>query len=74
MNGVEKMEEKYIYCADCDKAFKKTDEVVMTDASGTDEIVHVDCIDDFLRRWSRQEYFDTHADMVYELELDLKDE
>ena len=67
------MDKKYTHCTDCDREFKQNDEVVETDAGGGKVIVHVDCLYGFLTRWSNQTYFDTHEDMVRELELDLKD-
>lgn len=65
-----KMDKTYTHCADCDKKFKKKDEVVLSTANGNDATVHVDCLFGWLTRWNNQEYFDTHDDMVLELELD----
>lgn len=48
-------------------------EVVETVVGGGGVIVHIKCLYGWLLRWSNQSYFDTHEDMVYELELDLID-
>lgn len=67
------MDKKYSHCTDCEKKFKKKDEVVQTDASGEKVIVHIDCLYAWLIRWSTQEYFDTHEDMILELGIDETD-
>lgn len=60
------MDKKLTHCADCDKKFKEKDEVATTNASGDKAVVHIDCLEGWLLRWSDQNYFDTYEDFLIE--------
>ncbi|MDW0112225.1 hypothetical protein QT711_03445 [Sporosarcina saromensis] len=53
-------------CVRCDKKFKKKDEVVITDAFGIKEMVHTDCLYDYVLGASKQDYYDTYEDYLLE--------
>lgn len=55
-------------CASCGKNFKKKDEVVITDARGGKDLVHVGCLHDYVLGASMQEYYDTYEDYQKENE------
>lgn len=55
-------------CASCDKKFKKKDEVVITDAMGSKDLVHIDCLHDYVLGASMQDYYDTYEDYQIENE------
>lgn len=59
------MQEK---CASCDKKFKKKDEVVITDAMGSKDLVHIDCLHGYVLGASMQDYYDTYEDYQIENE------
>jgi len=49
-------------CEHCDKKFKKTDEVVDTDG----DLVHTDCLYDYLIRGTLNTYYDSYEEYVKE--------
>lgn len=53
-------------CTHCQKKFKKTDEVVITDAMGSRDLVHIDCLPDYVLGTSSQDYYDTYEE--YQIE------
>lgn len=55
-------------CDSCNKRFKKNDEVVITDAMGSKDLVHIDCLHDYVLGVSTQEYYDTYRDYQIENE------
>ncbi|GEN83606.1 hypothetical protein SLU01_19180 [Sporosarcina luteola] len=53
-------------CMSCNKNFKKKDEVVITDAFGSKDLVHIDCLHDYVLGASMQNYYDTYEDYILE--------
>jgi hypothetical protein len=61
------MDKKYTHCASCDMKFKKKDEVAVTNAGGSENVVHNDCLLDWLLHWNRTEHFNTYEELENEL-------
>lgn len=55
-------------CVSCQKTFREKDEVVITDAMGSKDLVHIDCLPDYVLRASTQEYYDTYEEYQIENE------
>lgn len=55
-------------CTSCVKKFKKTDEVVATNAGGSDALVHIDCLHDYVLSKSIQHYYSYYEDYLEENE------
>lgn len=55
-------------CKSCRKKFKGKDEVAVTDAYGSKDLVHVTCLHDYVLGASMQEYYDTYKEYLAERE------
>lgn len=55
-------------CKHCQRKFNKEDEVVMTSAYGGRDLVHIECLHDYVLGASMQEYYDTYEDYLHENE------
>lgn len=60
------MSEIHRKCTACDKKFKKTDEVVSTNAGGSFALVHTDCLYDYVLRMSLQYYYSDYEEYLSE--------
>lgn len=62
---------KHRVCPHCNQKFKMKDEVVLTDArGGGTDLVHSDCLYDWVLNCSLQTYFETYKEFLSSEEND----